>query len=185
MSLETGILGYLKMRSMSGYDLKKIFNYSANFFWPADQAQIYKALAKLVKEGLVELPKQAQGKTVDRKVYTITEKGGKALHDWIANPNESDFISRLPFIMQLFYSGSLSKEEQLAFLDEQLRINNEFVQRIKENYSENGDVFAEIAGLPEGDRRLESATYACRWGILRGETYAKLLEEIKEDILSK
>lgn len=150
MSLESGILGYLKMKSMSGYDLKKIFNYSANFFWPADQAQIYKALVKLVKEGLVELPKQAQGKTVDRKVYTITEKGCQVLHDWITNPNESDFISRLPFIMQLFYSGSLSKEEQLTFLDEQ-----------------------------------DSATYACRWGILRGETYAKLLEEIKEDILSK
>lgn len=185
MSLENGILGYLSMKPLSGYDLKKLFNYSAAYFWPADQAQIYRALKKLVEDGSVELPKQEQGKTVDRKVYAITERGSQILHDWIVNPETSDFISHLPFVMHLFFSGSLVQEEQLAFLDAQLRVNNELIQKLKDNYRENGDLFAEIAGLPEGDRRLDSATYACRWGILRGEAYAKLLEEIKEDILSQ
>jgi DNA-binding PadR family transcriptional regulator len=185
MSLENGILGYLSMKSLSGYDLKKLFNYSAAYFWPADQAQIYRALKKLVEDGSVELPTQEQGKTVDRKVYSITEKGRQVLHDWIVNPMPSDFISRLPFIMHLFFSGSLSQGDQLAFLDAQLKINNDLIQELLDNYEENGDLFAEIVGLPEGDRQLDSATYACRWGILRGEAYAKLLEEIKEDIQSK
>ena len=48
MSLENGILGFLAIRPLSGYDLKKLFAYSASFFWPADQAQIYRALKKLV-----------------------------------------------------------------------------------------------------------------------------------------
>ncbi len=90
MSLETGILGFLSMKPLSGYDLKRLFNMSAAYFWPADQAQIYRTLKKLTDHG-----------------------------------------------------------------------------------------------LPEGDRRLDSATYACRWGVLRGEAYAKLLEEIKESILQK
>lgn len=185
MSLENGILGFLSMKPLSGYDLKKLFTYSASYFWTADQAQIYRALKKLVEVGSVELPKQEQGITVDRKVYAITEKGRKILHDWIVKPETSDFISRLPFVMHLFFSGSLVQEEQLAFLDAQLRVNNELIQRLKDNYRENGDLFAETAGLPEGDCKLDSATYAFRWGILRGEAYAQLLEEIKAEIQSK
>lgn len=185
MSLENGILGYLSMKPLSGYDLKKLFNYSAAYFWPADQAQIYRALKKLVKDGAVELLKQEQGRTVERKVYSITEKGSKILHDWIVNPKTSDFISHLPFVMHLFFSGSLAQEEQLAFLDAKLRLNNELIQKLNDNYHENGDIFAEIAGLSEGDRKLDSATYAYRWGILRGEAYAQLLEEVKAEIQSK
>lgn len=185
MSLENGILGYLSMNPLSGYDLKKLFNYSAAYFWPADQAQIYRALKKLVKDGAVELLKQEQGRTVKRKVYSITEKGSQILHDWIVNPETSDFISRLPFVMHLFFFGSLAQEEQLAFLDAQLRVNNELIQKLKNNYHENRELFAETVGLSEGDRKLASATYACRWGILRGEAYAQLLEEIKAEIISK
>lgn len=183
MSLEHGILGFLSIKSLTGYDLKKLFNYSAVYFWPADQAQIYRALKKLAEDGFVELPTQEQGKTVERKVYAITEKGHQALHDWISSPERSDFISRLPFIMKLFFSGSLSHEEQLAFLDTQMRVNKELIEKLKDNYRKNGDLFAETAGLSEGDRRLDMATYAYRWGILRGEAYAKLLEEIKGKIL--
>lgn len=185
MSLEIGILGFLEMKPLSGYDIKKLFNVSAAYFWPADQAQIYRSLKKLAVEGLVELKECARGETVDRRVYAITEKGQEALHTWVSTPTQSDFISRLPFIMHLFFSGTLNREEQLAFLDAQLKVNNELIQKLHDNYRENGDLFAKTAGLPEGDRRLDSATYACRWGILRGEAYGKLLEEIKAEIQPK
>ncbi len=122
---------------------------------------------------------------MDRKVYGITEKGQEKLCAWITNPSITDFVSRLPQIMQLFFSGILSRVEQLEFLDKQLKLNYELIQRLKDNYEKNSGTFAEIMGMPEGDRRFDSATYACRWGILRGEAYAKLLEEIKEEILQK
>ncbi len=162
MSLENGILGYLSMKPLSGYDLKRLFNYSAAYFWPADQAQIYRVLKKLVEDGSVELIKTEDGKTVERKIYAITEKGSQVLHDWIVNPETTDFLSRLPFLVKLFFCGELNPREQLAFLNEQLRVNNELVQKLKHNYKENGDLFAELSGLPEGDRKLDSATYAYR-----------------------
>lgn len=185
MSLENGILGFLSIKPLSGYDIKKLFNYSAAYFWPADQAQIYRVLKKLLMDGSAELETQEQGKTGERKVYAITEKGRRVLHDWIVNPETSDFISHLPFLLKLFFTGALSQEEQLVFLDEQLKVNNELIQKLEDNYRENGDLFAETAGLPEGDRKLDSATYAHRWGILRGEAYGKLLEEIKAEILAQ
>ncbi len=185
MSLEHGILGFLSMKPLSGYDLKKLFNCSATYFWPADQAQIYRALKKLVEDGSVELPTQVHGKTVDRKTYAITEKGNRALHDWIVCSEKSDFISRLPFLMKLFFSSALSQEEQLAFIENQQRVNHKLTQILTDNYRENGNLYAITTGLPEGDRRLDTATYAFRWGLLRGEAYGKLLEEIKADLLSK
>lgn len=185
MSLENGILGFLSMKPQSGDDLKKLFNYSAVYFWPADQAQIYRTLKKLVEDGSAELTKQEQDKTVERKVYAITEKRRHVLHDWIANPEGSDFISHLPFLLKLFFWSALSQEEQLAFLDTQLKVNNELFQNLKDNYKANGNSFAVIVGLDEGDRRLNSATYTHRWGILRGEAYGQLLEEILAEILAK
>lgn len=185
MSLENGILGFLSIKPMSGYDLKKLFDFSAAFFWPADQAQIYRALKKLVKDGSAEMRGPEHGKTVERKVYAITDKGRKDLHDWITNPKGSDLISRLPFLMQLFFSSSLSREEQLAFLNAQQKENNGLLQRLRGNFEKNGEDFIRTAELSPDDPRLESAVYAHRWGILRGEAYGKFLKEIEEEIRNK
>lgn len=185
MSLENGILGFLAIKPLSGYDIKKLFAISASYFWPADQSQIYRSLKKLVEADCVELKECSRGMTVERKVYEITEKGQERLYAWVTNPSASDFISRLPQIMQLFFSGALSREEQLQFLEKQRKLNEGLIQKLKDNYKENGDVFADIIGLSEGDIRLDSATYACRWGILRGEAYAQLLGEIQAEILAK
>lgn len=183
MSLENGILGYLSMKQLSGYDIKKLFDMSASYFWPADQAQIYRSLKKLEDDGLVEVSGVEQQGGPSKKLYSITDKGHPALCSWLVSPKHSDYISRLPQVMQLFFSGTLNKEDQLKFLDKQLKLDYELLQQLRDNYRDNGDTFAEIVELPEGDRRLDSATYAHRWGILRGEAYAKLLEEIKEEIM--
>ena len=47
MSLEYAILGFLNYLPLSGYDLKKMFDTSVQHFWPADQSQIYRTLARL------------------------------------------------------------------------------------------------------------------------------------------
>ena len=49
MSLEYAILGFLNYHPYTGYDLKKIFDTSVRHFWPADQSQIYRTLARLTE----------------------------------------------------------------------------------------------------------------------------------------
>ena len=51
--LEYGILGFLKMKPLTGYELKKLFDTSVGYFWWAEQSQIYITLKKMAKEGLV------------------------------------------------------------------------------------------------------------------------------------
>jgi len=57
MSLEFAILGFLNYQPYTGYDLKKIFDTSIRHFWPADQSQIYRTLARLTEQGLAEMEK--------------------------------------------------------------------------------------------------------------------------------
>ena len=67
MSLEHAILGFLNYRAFSGYDLKKAFDTSVNHFWPADQSQIYRTLARLAERGWAEMEIVPQEDRPDRK----------------------------------------------------------------------------------------------------------------------
>lgn len=75
MSLDHAILGFLNYHPYTGYDLKKIFDFSVQHFWSADQSQIYRTLNRLTDAGYVEMEKVAQEDRPDRKVYHITGAG--------------------------------------------------------------------------------------------------------------
>jgi DNA-binding PadR family transcriptional regulator len=112
MSLDYAILGFLNYHPYTGYDLKKIFDTSIRHFWPADQSQIYRTLAKLTDEGKVEMEKIQQDDRPDRKVYHITDAGRAALREWVAGPPPMNEPRSAPLI-QVFFSGQLSNEEIL------------------------------------------------------------------------
>ena len=86
MSLEYAILGFLNYHPYTGYDLKKIFDTSIRHFWPADQSQIYRTLARLTEQGFAEMEKVPQDDRPDRKVYSITEAGRAELMKWLSGP---------------------------------------------------------------------------------------------------
>lgn len=182
MSLEAGILGFLSMRPLSGYDLKKLFDMSAAYFWPADQTQIYRILRKLEKEGLIELKEQIKGETVDKKVYAITDRGREENLKLIRQNTVADFISRDSFLVQLFLSGALSKNEWLAFIDTQLKNINELKGKLTEEYEKNYANFLSLTGLKENDSRLSSVDYVYRWELIKCREYAKLLKKLKTEI---
>lgn len=113
MSLESAILGFLNYHPYSGYDLKKIFDTSIRHFWPADQSQIYRTLARLTEQGFAEMEKVPQEDRPDRKVYHITEAGRAELLKWLVGPPPMDEPRSAPLI-QVFFAGQLSDEEVLV-----------------------------------------------------------------------
>jgi DNA-binding PadR family transcriptional regulator len=182
MSLENGILGFLAIKPLSGYDIKKLFDMSTAYFWPADQAQIYRTLKKLLKEGLIEFKEQKKRETVDRKVYEITEKGLAENLKQIQQNTVSDFISRDLFLLQLFFSGALGNKERLEFLDTQLLNINELKQKLINEYNINYKHFLNDTGLTEDDPRLRSIDWTYRWELIKCEEYAKLLKRFKAEM---
>jgi PadR family transcriptional regulator AphA len=113
MSLEFAVLGFLNYHPYTGYDLKKIFDNSVQHFWHADQSQIYRTLARLTRQGYVQMKKVPQEDRPDRKVYTITKAGRTELLKWLAAPppqGEPHSAS----LVQVFFAGKLSDDQVLA-----------------------------------------------------------------------
>ncbi|HXF02483.1 MAG TPA: helix-turn-helix transcriptional regulator [Arthrobacter sp.] len=87
MSLPHAILTALLEQPGSGAELARRFDKSFGFFWPATHQQIYRELAKLERNGLV----QSAGRDSSRgraKDYTVLAAGRKELSRWTLEQQE-------------------------------------------------------------------------------------------------
>lgn len=115
MSLKHAILGFLSFQPLTGYDLKKAFDRSVQYFWPANQSQIYRTLADMTDEGLLTQEIIAREDRLDMKVYHITGKGLNEFHHWLSTPlPHQDY--REAFLIQVYFGGKLSDLEAILLL---------------------------------------------------------------------
>ena len=145
MSLEYAILGFLNYRPLSGYDLKKVFDNSVRHFWPADQSQIYRTLAKLAERGHVEQEIVRGLDHPDRKEYRITPAGQEALRTWLLTPLPSQDV-RIAALIQVFFAGQLSDQETLA-LFERFAAEARAVLEAYDRISQPAEADVESAGM--------------------------------------
>ena len=88
MSLPYALLGLLKYRSTTGYDIKTAFESSINFFWKVSLPQIYRTLNSMEKKGwLAATIKHQEGKP-NKKIYRVTEEGEAEFQKWLGQPSE-------------------------------------------------------------------------------------------------
>jgi PadR family transcriptional regulator AphA len=120
MSLKHAILGFLSYQPSSGYDLKKAFDRSVQHFWPANQSQIYRTLAGLKEEGLVEQEVIEREERLDLKLYHITQAGREELHRWLSAPLHPTGF-REPFLIQLYFGGNISDDELVDLLQGRIK----------------------------------------------------------------
>lgn len=117
MALEYAILGFLSFDPMTGYDLKtRCFDEAAGHLWSADQAQIYRTLDKLASRGLVSSRLVPQRGRPDRRLYSITQKGRRALSAWLREPENPSQV-RDPFLLHLFLAPGLPDDEITGLLE--------------------------------------------------------------------
>src|SRR4029450_5507245 len=76
------VLGMLRRESRSGYEIKRVVDNSARFFWAASYGQIYPELRKLEGLGLGEGRAEPRGGR-KRSVYTLTDAGREELRRWL------------------------------------------------------------------------------------------------------
>ena len=124
MSLKHAILGFLSYLPLSGYDLKKAFDYSVQHFWPANQSQIYRTLAELEQNGLVTMEVIEREERLDMKIYHVTEAGRAELHTWLTTP-QPERDDREPFLIQVYFGGQVSDAELLKVMKHKLKETEE------------------------------------------------------------
>ncbi len=110
MDIKYAILGFLSWQDCTGYDLKKLINGSAAYYWSGNNNQVYTALVKLRAEGLVTSEVHEQVRYPARRVYTITEAGIKELRAWVLSKPEPPQL-RNGFLVQLAWADRLTPAE--------------------------------------------------------------------------
>lgn len=103
------LLGWLSVKPMSGYDVKRLTEENLGFFWSGSFGQIYPILHEMTEAGLVTVHEEKAGAYPARKVYTITDEGRAELQEWLADPAyEESFRSEL--LLKLFFSAEVGPE---------------------------------------------------------------------------
>jgi len=134
MSLPHIILGMLRKKSKSGYDLKKELEFTIQYFWEADISRIYRSLSEMQKKGWVEFETVIQEDSPNKKVYSLTEAGRKELQTWLAEPGKSSG-SNNPFLAQLHFSDAIPIEAQLKVMETRLETLKEEIKELENRAS--------------------------------------------------
>ena len=99
MSVGHALLGILARGPAHGYDLKREHDARFPETKPLAFGQVYATLARLDRDGHVEVAETAQGGGPERTVYTLTPEGRRTLSDWLeqvepAGPYPADELVR-------------------------------------------------------------------------------------------
>ncbi len=138
-TLGYAILGLINKQKITGYDLAKIFNDSVADFWNANQSQIYPELKKLVQAELIQYEVLVQGEVLEKKLYSITEKGKEVLEKWITEDEPPLSQNKDIFKLRIYFAEHLNKEQLLKkFKNRQVRCKT-LLERYKIKISEYQD----------------------------------------------
>jgi DNA-binding PadR family transcriptional regulator len=129
------LLGLLDAEPRYGYELKAVFEQFLGGTWPLNIGQVYTALSRLEKEGLVECQVVPQDLLPDRKVYALTDKGRAELRGWIDQPDTGPVSLRDSFFLKIAIASlngdrprdliNRQREQHLTALAELQRLQHE------------------------------------------------------------
>ena len=158
------VLGQLSAGPSSGYEIKARLELGAAHFWHASYSQIYAELRRLNDLGLASEREVVQETRPNKRVYTITAAGRRALRTWLAEPWGLASL-RDESLVKLTLADPLPAADVVAQLT-RLRAAHE---------ARRADFEAEIAALP-GDASPYLAL-ALRKGVHAQRAFAQWCDE--------
>ena len=165
------ILGMLRTRPHSGYDIKQLVDRSTRFFWAASYGQIYPELRRLAEAELIEGSDDSQGAR-KRNSYRLTETGQAAHRKWLAAPPEV-MEARDETLLKLFFSDFAGLEGRVAALEAKRDYHTDVAARLRAI----GAGKPEGSGGPEGE---DSGLLTLRFGIAFNDFVAAWCEHEAE-----
>jgi len=117
MNIRFAILGLLRAKSMSGYDIKKEIQESPHLLWSGNNNQVYTALLALCREGAITGETIHQDNGPSKKVYQITENGRQLMMQTFQAAEVALPDYRNWFMLLWSQIDLLSNSEALLLLD--------------------------------------------------------------------
>jgi PadR family transcriptional regulator, regulatory protein AphA len=98
------VLGFLEFAGeATPYRLKQLTAASVGNFWTLQHAQLYTEPERLAKAGYLTEQRERGGRR--RKLYTITDRGRRALEQWRSEPTDEILELRAPALLKLFFGA--------------------------------------------------------------------------------
>lgn len=132
-TLKYAILGLLEQKPRSGYELSQEFESTLNEFWSAKHSQIYPELRKLTEEGAVEYQVEIVGTALEKKMYSITDKGREEFMAWLDQNRPLPPTPKNELRLQVFFSSCLGPQRRLELLEYQLGEHQKRLEHLRHN----------------------------------------------------
>lgn len=97
MPVKLGLLALLAARPAHGYELRQRFEDVAGGVWPLNIGQVYDALRRLERDGLVEAAApdpSPGGRGGERRAYRATSTGQETVKQWLHEATEPGAVAR-------------------------------------------------------------------------------------------
>ena len=108
------ILGLLSLKRWSTYELARQMRRSIAYYWPRAVSHIYEEPKKLVALGLAKATQEFSGRR-PRTIYAITEKGRRALRNWLGEPGRGP-TTEFEGLVKVLFGEQGTKEQLIATL---------------------------------------------------------------------
>lgn len=146
------VLGLIGLRGPStSYELKRAVGHSVGFFWPFPHAQLYSEPRRLAEAGLLEVAVEKGGRR--KQTFSITNRGHRALEDWLSEPSAEPMQVRDVAELKLFFAELAKKDDILVLAQNQVRQHAERIetyQSIKNRFQDVDSVASRLIPLRLG-----------------------------------
>lgn len=158
MSVPRVLLGMLAEGPAHGYDLKLAHDRRFPSARPLAFGQVYAALAKLEKDGLVEIVERGREAGPDRLTYAITDTGRKEIAAWLTAPEPAGPYAADDLVRKTVTALRLGRDAA-AFLAGQRQVHLDAMKHLLDLQGSTDDLAARIVI----DHAVEHLDADLRW----------------------
>lgn len=113
------LLGFLHEGPMTGWDLVATAQERIGDFWSLTQSQVYRELATMAEEGLIEAGERGRR---DRRPYALTDAGRVAFAEWVLHEPGQELI-RFPLLLAVMFGRHVPPSHLARVIAEHRRIH--------------------------------------------------------------
>lgn len=165
------VLGLIDERPASGYDLASFADRALGYFWPVSRTLAYRELSRLEGLGWLEATNVTQLRYPDKRVWSITEAGRRAVAGWLSTPPEGGSTFRSAFLLKFMFA---------------IRMQPHDLSRLLTDYRESLDTtvrdLAAIIDLLEDRPEARMGRLAALHGLRSAEARLGWLAEVEQEL---
>jgi DNA-binding PadR family transcriptional regulator len=120
-------------RSLSGYDIKHLFESVFSYFYNASYGTIYPTLSKMEKVGLITKESIQQEGRPNKNIYSITEEGRKHFRMYLNSPVQANEF-KSDAMMRLFFGEFVEPEVIIGYLEQGITSAEKTLARLRKDY---------------------------------------------------